>query len=134
MSRVFDAVVDAMLYAEDPWHTHGRLSSRELLDGYAPGPRAGTMLLRSSNLPEGRRTTVVASKPLLVHFTLREGWADCDGVLMWPDQYLRSIKTGRLGGSGPRFAAMWLHESKWVYDTILKRLYYYPWRVRSSSA
>lgn len=83
-----------------------------------------TLLLRSRNVRTNSGRTLVPRKKLDVRYTLEEGgFIHC--ACIWPDEYLRAIRTGRLGAM--QFAALQI-VGGWTFDRVLQRLYYNPWR------
>lgn len=114
--------------------SEGRVSS-----SIASGVRHGSMLLRSANVKSNRGYTEVPARRLLIRYALAEGglW---QYVEVWPNVYLEAIRTGRLGSLS--FAAVQIVQDDgiwrlqrqdklpicWVFNRVLQRLYYSPWR------
>lgn len=94
---------------------------------------SATMLLRSGNVRTNRGYTLVPRTKLSIRYTTQDGgtWCYAD---VWPDEYLRAIRTGRLGPMS--FAALQIIYMRdtpgWVFDRVLQRLYYCPWRCSYS--
>lgn len=86
------------------------------------------LLLCSRNVRTNGGRTLVPNHRLWIHYTVSEGglWHT---AIVWPDVYLRAIRTGRLGAL--RYCSIRLGESKWIYDSILADYGLMPWRARA---